>query len=79
MSLSALDTYLCEVERTQILEFLALAVLKYPMQDTFSQAVSQTFLFMKETSFKTIHAVKNLSTICIRRQKMLQRISIFYK
>ena len=50
MSLSELETLhqLCELERTQILQSLALAVLKYPTQDTYCQEIDQIFLTTKE-------------------------------
>ena len=45
MSLSELETLhqLCEMERTQILKSLALAVLKNPTQDTYYQEIDQIF------------------------------------
>ena len=45
MSLSELETLhqLCESERTQILQSLALAVLKYPTQDIYYQEIGQIF------------------------------------
>ena len=41
MSLSELETlhHLCELEQTQILQSLALAVLKYLTQDIYYQAI----------------------------------------
>ena len=43
MSVSELETihHLCELERTQTLQSLALAVLKYLMQDSYYQALDQ--------------------------------------
>ena len=53
MSLSELETLhqLCELERTQILQSLALAVLKYPTKDICYQETDQISLTMKETFY----------------------------
>ena len=50
MSLSELETLhqLSELERTQILQSLELAVLKIPTQDTYYQEIDQIFLNLKE-------------------------------
>ena len=60
MSLSELETLhqLCELERTQILQSLALAVLKYPTLDIGNPKIDQTSLTMKETSYGFILAPK---------------------
>ena len=56
MSLSELETLhqLCELEGTQILQSLALAVLKNPTQDIYSPEIDQTSLTMKEISYRFI-------------------------
>ena len=50
MSFSELETLhqLCELERTQILQSLALAVLKTPFQDIYYPEIDQSSLTMKE-------------------------------
>ena len=50
MSFSELETLhqLCELERTQILQSLALAVLKTPLQDIYYPEIDQSSLTMKE-------------------------------
>ena len=60
MSLSELETLhqLCELERTQILQSLALAVLKYLTQDTHYQEIYQVFLVTKETFYSFTLALK---------------------
>ena len=60
MSLSDLETLhqLCELERTQILQSLALAVLNIPTQDIYYQEIDQIFLITKETFYGFILAPK---------------------
>ena len=60
MSLSELETLhqLCELERTQILQSLALAVLKIPYAGYLFQETDQIFLITKETFYGFILAPK---------------------
>ena len=79
MSLSELETLhqLCELERTQNLQSLALAVLKisyagYP-------EIDQTSLIMKETSYGFILALKVSPLYVFEDKRCYKRIPIFYK
>ena len=66
MSLSELETlhHLCEQERTQILQSLALAVLKYLTQDIYYQAIDLISLITKEIYYGTTHVLKNITIEC---------------
>ena len=66
MSLSELETLhqLCELKRKQILQSLALAVLKTPYAGYYYQETDQIFLIMKETFYGSILAPKNITIIC---------------
>ena len=66
MSLSELETLhqLCEFERTQILQSVALAVLT---QDTYYQETDQIFLITKETFYVLYLHQKSITIICFRR------------
>ena len=63
--LSELETLhqLCELERTQILQSLALAVLKIPY-DNYYPGIDQTSLTMKEIYYGVILAPKSITIIC---------------
>ena len=60
MSLSELETldHLCELERTQILQSLALAVLKIPYARYLLSGSRSNFLITKETFYGFIRAPK---------------------
>ena len=53
MSLTELERLhqLCELERTQILQSFALAALKIPLKDIYSQVINQILLITKETYY----------------------------
>ena len=65
ISLFELETlhHLCELERTQMLQSLALAVLKSPTLDICYQAIDQTLLSLKETFSATTHVLKSITII----------------
>ena len=66
MALSEFETRLhsCELDRTQILQSLALAVLKYLMQDIYYQAIYQLLSITKDTYYDTTHVLKSIIIIC---------------
>ena len=66
MSLSELVTlhHLLELERTQILQLLALAALKHLMQDNHYQETDQTLSTTTEIYYGITHALKSITVIC---------------
>ena len=76
-SLSELETLhqLSELERTQILQSLALAVLKIPTQDTYYQEIDQIFLTTKEIFYGFILVPKKYHYYMFLKKI----IPIFYK
>ena len=66
ISLSELETlhHLCELERTQILQPLALAALKYLMQDIDYQETDQNVSATKEIYYGITHALKSITVKC---------------
>ena len=75
MSLSQLETlhHLCQLERTQILQSLGLAVLKIP-QDIYCQAIDQNSLTTKRTSSGTAHVLKMFHRYTFLRSKDVTKI-----
>ena len=71
MSLSELETLhqLCELERIQILQSLALAVLKYHMQDMYYPEIDQTSSIMKETFYGITLVPKNITFLYFSQEK----------
>ena len=65
MSLKELEKLhqLCEIERTQILQSIALAVLKIPMQDIYCQKTDQSLLTTKE--------IQNGSTLVSKKNHLM--------
>ena len=63
MSLSEFEAllHLCELERTQILQSLALALLKIPYTGYYYQATAQISLIMKVTFFAITLALKSFT------------------
>ena len=80
-SLSEQETLhqLCELERTQILQSLALAVLKYHMQDIYCPKIDQISLIMKETFYGITLAPKHTLAPNFENIRCYKRIPIFYK
>ena len=66
LSLSELETlqHLCELERTQILQSLALAALKHLMQDIDYQETDQILSTTKKRYYGITHALKSITVIC---------------
>ena len=82
ISLSELETphHLCELERTQILQSLALAVLKTPYARYLSnQALDQSSLSTKETYYGITHVLKISLFYDFEDKRCFKRIPIFYK
>ena len=82
MSLTELETLhqLCELERTQILQSLALAVLKIPYAVIYCAVTDQTLLTTKEIFLWCYSRTKKVSPLYVfEHKRCYKRIRIFYK
>ena len=82
MSLSELETLhqLCELERTQILQSLALAVLKIPYAGYLLSGNRSNFLDYEGNNLWFYTCTKNISPLYVFEDKRCyERIPIFYK
>ena len=75
MSLSELETLhqLCELERSQVLQSLALAVLKIPYAGYCYQETDQISLITKETFNGFILVPKSITTICFLKMNVVTK------
>ena len=82
MSLSELETLhqLCELERTQILQSLALAVLKIPYAGYLLSGNKSNFIDYVRKHFMVLHLYQKVSPLYVFEDKRCyNRIPIFYK
>ena len=81
ISLSELETLhqLCDLERTQILQSLALAVLKIPYAGYFLSGNRSNFLEYEGNILWFYTCTKKVATLYVFDDKRYKRIPIFYK
>ena len=82
MSLTELETLhqLCELERTQILQSLALAALKIPNAGYFLSGNRSNFVDIPKKYFMVVHLYqKSITFICFEDKRCYKKIRIFYK